>query len=286
MNGSCLSRLRAKVRDGSAAGRRISQVILDSSAQWRDVPIATLAKACGVNPSTITRFCRGLGYRSYKGFQLDLAVAAAQPDSLKSNDLFKGSTPTTIRRAVFESNRRSLLETEKLLDDRVLDQISELLRRSRRIFFLGIGSSGQVAHQGADRFMSLGLSANAVTDPYEQIFATANTSRSDVVVGISHTGLTAHVTEALRMARDGGARTVCITNYPDSPIAEASEFCLITSFREHRINAAVSSSHIAQLCVIDTLYFLVASSLGRRARKLADSAEDRVQKMLRAKNHS
>jgi fructoselysine-6-P-deglycase FrlB-like protein len=134
--------------------------------------------------------------------------------------------------------------------------------------------------------MSLGLSANAVTDPYEQIFATVKAGRSDVVVGISHTGLTAHVIEALRMARDGGARTVCITNYPDSPIAEASEFRLITSFREHRINAAVSSSQIAQLCVIDTLYFLVASSLGGSARKLADRAEDRVQKMLRVKNHS
>ncbi len=286
MSGACLSRLRAKLRDGSPAGRKISQVILDSPAHWRDMSIDTLAKACGANPSTITRFCTGLGYRGYKEFQLDLAVAAAQTGSLQLDDLFKGATPAAIRRAVFECNRRSLTETEKLLDDRVLEQVSELLRQSNRIFFLGIGASGQVARQAAERFMSLGLTAIAATDPYDQIFATANAKRGAVVVGISHTGRTAHVLGALRMARGKGARTVCITNYPDSPIAEASEVRLITSFREHRVNAAVSSSHIAQLCVIDTLYFLVASSLGRSARRLADVTEDVVQRTLRVKSRS
>jgi len=274
------------MRDGSPAGRRISQVILESPARWRDMSIDVLAKACGANPSTVTRFCTGLGYRGYKEFQLDLAVAASQADSLELGDPFKGATPAAIRRAVFECSRRSLAETEKLLDDRVLEQVSELFRQSTVVYFLGIGASGHVARQASGRFMSLGLTAIAATDPYDQIFAMANARCSTVVVGISHTGQTAHVLDALRMARGKGARTVCITNYPDSPIAEASEWRLITAFREHRVNAAVSSSYIAQLCIIDTLYFLVASLLGKSARRLADVTEEVVQKTLRVKSRS
>jgi len=284
IDGSCLARVAAKLRDGSRAARRIAQVVLDAPARTRDMPIEALGKAAGTNPSTITRFCQALGYRGYKDFQLDLAVAAAQGDSLDLEDLFRGEAPATIVRAVFESGRRSLVETEKLLDVAVAARVAALIRRADRTMFLGIGASGQTARRAAERFMSLGLPAFAATDPYEQVFTTAGARRGEVVVGISHTGLTVLVLDALRTARSRGARTVCITNYPDSPIAEASEFRLITSFREHRINAAVSSSHLAQLCVIDALYFLAAGASGRGARRLADAAEDRVQRLLRAKN--
>jgi len=102
------------------------------------------------------------------------------------------------------------------------------------------------------------------------------------VVGISHTGQTNHVVDAVRAARRRGAPTVAITNYPQSPLAAASNFRLITAFHEHRINAAVSSSIAAQLCVINSLYFILGSWGGQAARKLADEAEGRSQKLLRA----
>jgi DNA-binding MurR/RpiR family transcriptional regulator len=104
----------------------------------------------------------------------------------------------------------------------------------------------------------------------------------DVLVGISHTGQTDHVVEAVRTARRRGARTVAITNYPQSPLAAAANSRLITAFHEHRINAAVSSSITAQLCVINSLYFILGSWGGQDARKLADHAEERSQKLLRA----
>jgi len=284
--GACLARLRAKLRDGSPAAKRIARFVLDSPARARHMSVDALAGSCGTNPSTITRFSRGLGYRGYREFQLDLAVAVAQDAPSQLDELFKGATPAAIIRGVFECNRRSLSETEKLLDAKVIRRVATLIRRAKRTVFLGVGASGQAARQAAERFTSLGLVALAATDPYDQIFATTNVRRGHVALGISHTGQTTHVLEALRVARRKGARTICITNYPDSPIATEAEFRLITAFREHRVNAAVSSSHVAQLCIIDTLYFAVASSLERSARKLADEAEGRVRKMLRTESIS
>lgn len=279
--GSCLARIRARLRDESKSAVKIARFILRSPSRARNMSIGALADACGTSTATVSRFCTGLGYAGYREFQLDLATALAQTGPVTLDSLVAGAAPRAIIQRVFECSRQSLSETEKMLDGDVLIRVARLLQRAKRIFFLGIGGSGLMAREAAERFMSLGLTAIAITDPYEQIFATANLGRSDVMIGISHTGQTAHVTEAIRTARRRGARTVALTNYPQSPLSAASEFRLITAFREHHINAAVSSSRIAQMCVIDSLYFIVGGWGRRGARRLADEAEDRVQKMLR-----
>ena len=89
------------------------------------------------------------------------------------------------------------------------------------------------------------------------------------------------VVEAIEQARKKHACTVALTNYPQSRLAAVAEFTLLTSFPEHRVNAAVSSSRIAQMCVIDALYFILGSWSGDRARRLANEVEQRTEKLLR-----
>jgi DNA-binding MurR/RpiR family transcriptional regulator len=222
-----------------------------------------------------------MGYDGYKEFQLDLAAAIAQGDGATLADFAEGVSPRTILGQVFEYNRESLVETQRMLDDRVLTQVAKIIQRSQAVVFLGAGSSRLAAEYGAERLMSLGLIAVGIGDPYDQIFATENVGRRHVVFGISHTGQSRHIIEALHTARRRGGQTVALTNYPKSPLAAACAFQLITAFREHRINAAVSSSITAQMCVLDSLYFILGSWGGRKAKRLADEAELRVQSILR-----
>jgi DNA-binding MurR/RpiR family transcriptional regulator len=270
------------MQDASGASVKIGRFVLRSPLRARNLSIGALAKACGASAATIFRFCRDLGYEGYKEFQLDLAVAVAQSDSMTLEEFSGDQSPASIVRQVFEYNRQSLAETARMLDTGVLVRVAKQLQNSRRSMFVGIGASALVAHYAGLRLLSLGFSALAVVDPYLQIFATENVGAGDVVVGISHTGQTNHVVDAVRAARRRGAPTVAITNYPQSPLAAASNFRLITAFHEHRINAAVSSSIAAQLCVINSLYFILGSWGGQAARKLADEAEGRRQKLLRA----
>jgi len=279
--GACLARVRARTRQGTEAGKQIARFIVKAPARAREMSLRSLARSCATSPATVTRFCRDLGYDGFKEFQLDLAVALAQTHPLNLEKLAPGASPRQIMWQVFECNRQSLDETEKLLDPAALAKVARLIRRAKRVVFLGIGGSSQVARHAAERFMSLGLVATAVTDPYEQIFASASLGRSDVLVGISHTGRTAQLVEALRAAHRKGVYTVALTNYPQSPLAGAAAVKLVTAFPEHRINAAVSSSRIAQMCVIDSLYFIVGSSVGPKAGRLAAEAEARAQNMLR-----
>ena len=59
------------------------------------------------------------------------------------------------------------------------------------------------------------------------------------------------------------------------------EFVLPTSFREHKINAAVCYSGIAQMCILDILYFLAAYYQGPKFERMALQVEEAAEKLLR-----
>jgi DNA-binding MurR/RpiR family transcriptional regulator len=280
-NGACLARIRAKAQHGPPSAVRIAGYILRSPSEARNLSIAELAAACGTSTATLSRFCKELDYRGFKEFQLDLAAAVAQKGGVALEDFGSGASPEAILQRVFESNRQSLTETERVLDHGRLVRVARLIRNAGRVFLLGSGGSALVAQEAAQRLLSLGMTAIAIGDPQAMIFATAGAGPRDVVIGISHTGRNSFVVEAVQQARKRGAQTAALTNYPRSPLALASAHPLITAYREQRINAAVSSSRIAQICVIDSLYFILGAWAGKRARALAEVEEQRTRRILR-----
>lgn len=279
--GSCLSRIRARLQNSSRAEERVGRFVLEGPERARNMSITEIAEACETSAATVSRFCKAVGYEGFREFQLDLAAALVRSERVSLDDFDETASPGTLLRRVFECNRVSLTDTERVLEPGTVLEVARAVRRAGRVVFIGIGGSGLVARDGAQRFLSLGRRATAVTDPYEQVFVSASVEEGEVVVCISHTGQTEQVVEAAAQARERGATTVALTNYPQSPLAQTCEHALITAFREHRINAAVSSSRIAQLCVIDALYFIVGSWEKEEATKLADEAEERVSRMLR-----
>ena len=281
IEGACLAKVRTHLGSRSKIAVRIAHFILKSPAAVRDMSINRMATTCGASTATLSRFTRSVGNSGFKEFQLDLAAAVARGGETGLTEFGRRANPESIVHQVFETNRESLTETERLVDKTALIEVARRIRRSKRIFLLGIGGSAQVAREAAQRFLSLGLTALTLEDPYFQIFATATVTGGDVVIGISHTGQTASVIEGIEQACRRGAATVALTNYPRSPLAAASDFALITAYREHRVNAAVSSSRIAQMCLIDSLYFILGSWRGKPAQVLAEEAEQRTRKILR-----
>jgi RpiR family carbohydrate utilization transcriptional regulator len=281
MTGACFSRIRAGIQQGSEVVVKIGRFVLKSPLRSRNMSTGDLAKASGASASTVYRFCRDLGYAGYKEFQLDLATSVATAEGLALGDFDTDASLKTILHRVFEYHRASLFDTERIIYVPVLTTVAKLILKCQMLLLLGICGSGLAALRATDNFLSLGYTAVAVTDPYAQIFATQNTGPHDVVIGISHTGQTTAIIEAVQTARRHGARTVALSNYPPSSLAISSEFQLITAFHEHPINAAVPSSITAQLVILSSLYFILGSWGGRKAKRLADEAEERSRGILR-----
>ena len=81
---------------------------------------------------------------------------------------------------------------------------------------------------------------------------------ADVAVGFSHSGSTLVTIEALQIARKNGARTIAITNYLGSPIAEAADVVICSTAQGSPLLGENAAARIAQLTILDTIFVLVA----------------------------
>jgi len=268
---------------GKNSAAVISAFVLRQPEEALQMTLAELAMKVGTSVASISRFCNMLGYENYRAFQIDLTASLAGNTSSISDFFSAEDDNSTVIQRVFEMNRQGLADTELLINRDSLVEVARLIMKSRRLCLLGIGGSGLVAKSGALRLASLGVTALAITDPYEGLLTLSSSTAEDVVIAISHTGRSGLIIDLLALAKEKGARTVGITNYSDSILADRCEFALLTSFRERRINAAVSSSSIEQLCVLDALYFLIAHLQGSKAESMVLEIENNAERIIRAK---
>ena len=259
---------------------RIARYILENYDDAAHLNISFLAERTGTSTATISRFSVYLGYKNFRDFQLNMASSLSR-DSPVSDIFHNGDAPSTIAKRVFEVGRKNLKDTEDLMDVRRLVKIARMMVNARRVIFFGVGSSGLIGKLGAIRFEGLGITTIGITDPYEGLLVLASADGRDVVIGLSHSGRSTSTLDVLRLARKRGAYTVALTNYSDSHLAKIVDTAILTVFRERRINAAVSDAGIAQICVIDTLYFLAAHFQGNSFEKMAEEIEKNAERLLR-----
>ena len=86
--------------------------------------------------------------------------------------------------------------------------------------------------------------------------------------------------EALKIAKEHGASTVAVTNSGKSPILKQSDIVLATSSEETQYNILALNSRIAQLTIIDSLYFYV---IHNRSKEALESIQETEHSLLSKK---
>jgi len=165
-------------------------------------------------------------------------------------------------------------ETAEQLDRETLAETAKVIARSVRVDVYGSGASGVVAADLQQKLHRIGCLAFAWSDPHIALTSAALLGPKDVAIGISHSGTTRETIESIAMAKANGARTVAITNFPLSPLAQAVDLVLTTAARETALRSGATASRIAALTVVDCLYIAVAQRNVRSARKAVKSTRE------------
>lgn len=262
-----LLRLRSIYPSLTAAEQRAAGYILENPREIIHLSITELAEETQTAEATIFRLCKRLGYRGFQAFKIALASDLVDPVQNIHEDVQPGDDMLTIAQKVFHSNVQCLQETLKIQEKSALERAVELLTTARRVEFYGSGGSGAIALDAYHKFMRTGIWCQAHNDAHFQVMAASLLGPGDVAVGISHTGANRDVFEALKIAREAGAKTIGITNFMKSPLTTVTDICLFTSARETRFRSEAMSSRISQLAIIDAL--VVGVSLKRQQEALA-----------------
>ncbi len=241
-----------------AAEQRVADFILARPDELIYLTVTELGERTKTSESTVVRLCQKIGYKGYQEFKIVLARDLVEPATAIYAAIEPGDDLATLKSKVFQANTQALRDTIEVLDDAALQRAVEALAAARRVEIYGVGGSAPLALDAYHKFLKLGLHANSLSDGDLMAMSSSLLGPNDVALGISHTGASRDVTDALRRAQSHGATTICITHRPTSPITKVADITLVTAAQQTAFRSDASSSRIAQLAIIDTLYVAVA----------------------------
>jgi RpiR family carbohydrate utilization transcriptional regulator len=251
-----LTRIRSSYPALAASEARVANWIMQQPEKIVHLSMAQVAQACGVSDTTVLRFCRTTGFQGYTDLKLSIARDIVSPTQIIHDDISVGDGPAVIARKVFMSNIQALYDTLEVLDEDTLVKAIDLLTGARRILIVGVGTSAPVVHSMYNMLMRLGLNCKAQTDSYLQLMEVALLGPGDVVVAVSQSGSSIDPVLSLKLARENGAATICITGNAQSSITDHADITLLSVDRAARIEAI--ASRLAQVSIADALYVIMA----------------------------
>jgi RpiR family carbohydrate utilization transcriptional regulator len=263
-----------------SAEQRVADFILQHPEELIYLTVTELAERTQTSESTVVRLCQKIGYKGYQEFKIMLARDLVGPVEQIYEHIEPGDSLVELKTKVFQANSQALRDTIEVLSDDELRRAVSALGAARRVEIYGVGGSAPLALDAYHKFMKHGLPSVALSDGDMMAMASALLTSGDVALGISHTGTSRDVCDALETAQRGGATTICITHRSTSPITRFATIKLFTAAKKTAFGSDSMSSRIAQLSIIDTLYAGLAlddydRSLGRIQRGREASAKKR-----------
>lgn len=257
---STLHKIRFTRQEMGPAEKKIADYILENTQNIISDSISELAKKCDCGNATIVRFAKRLGFSGYQALKIGIAGEINATSSI-NNEIDKNDSCYDIFKKRINDVYISLQNTESVLKTDDLDTVAKIIMNSNRIVVFGLGNSAAIAQDAAHKFLRLGFNAQACCDNHMQAIIATHLDRKSVAIGISHSGSSKDIVDALELSKIGGATTVCITNYGDSPIVKACDYKLFTRAEETQHSILAMSSRIAQLTILDSIYtYIVLNS--------------------------
>lgn len=241
-----------------SAEKKVVDYMISHSEEVIYLSVSGLAEKSGTSDATVVRACRKLGMQGYQELKVTLAQDIVTPLQSIHEEISENDTPSMVLDKVFQSSIHTLQFTRDLIDKKEVENAADVLSKAGRVNIYGLGNSHSVAVDMQHKLMRLGINACAYTDSHMQCIASSYLGKDDAVVGISHSGSSRDIVEAVELAKENGAAAICISNFGRSPLSDISDIKLNTASKETKYRIVALASRIAQIAIIDTLYTIIA----------------------------
>jgi DNA-binding MurR/RpiR family transcriptional regulator len=260
-----LARLQAVLPRLAPKARRIADFIASRPSDVVHMSITEVAEATNASEGSVIGLCQQLGARGFQQLKIALARDLVQPVQFIHEDLFPDDNTATVIEKIFHSNMQALRDTQRVLDIAAVEKAADALIAARRVELYGVGSAAPIAEDANYRLLRIGIESKVVTDSHVQAISAALVTPEVTTITVSHSGSTHETLSAIRLAKEAGATTVCITNFGKSPILKYSDIVLNTMARETDFRTEAMTSRIAQLAIVDALIAAIALKTYDRA---------------------
>lgn len=261
-----------------ASEAAIAHAVLDDPVSVAQMNITQLATASSTSVASVVRFSKAIGFKGYPEFRMALVseLSRIQFSSDERVELDGGitvsDTAEEIIRKISQADSRAIQATAERLDVDSFLATVDAWEKAKMIGIIGVASGGYVAMDLQLKLNRLGRNSIAWRDAHTALTSIAMLNRGDVLVAISHSGMTLDVVEVISEFKKRGVTIVLITNTLRSSATAVSDLVLFTSARETTFRSGATASRIAQLTVVDCLCVALAQRNWKGTKKSLDQS--------------
>lgn len=243
-----LERLGAEALELPPAERRAADVLLARFDRLDGETTASIASEAGVDPATVVRTSRRLGFEGFEALKLAAARASGAKASVPTAADEAGLTEEAalFRRSML-GDAHQIAAAADTVDAETLASIARTLVSAEVTVFSAVGGSGTLLGLAALRFLALGVRVGWYPDSQAQLTAASLLDSSGAVLALSRSGRIPEVLAVARAAKERGADVSVITSARKSPLAALADRVIVItpdalSDRERYVSRSVDAA--------------------------------------------
>ncbi len=248
--------------------RKAARYLIDHPHEAGVQSMRSLATAAGVQPNTLVRLARYLGYPGYAQLRerfrdfLRGGLGGFQNRArwLQSQARASGSGAITEQMAVAEMQNLEQLYQRRMVAD--LEQAADWILAAQRVFVLGVGAAyplafsfWYVARMAFDHLQVLPRHGSLPGDDLARMM------RGDMLIALTFQPYRGEIVQAAEQAMKRGARVLGVTDSQTSPLIKAVDMALIAP--THTPQFFQSGS--AVMALLETLIAVLVARAGEEA---------------------
>ena len=257
-----LERLADELPDFTPQARKAAIYILENPLDVGVSTVREIAEAADVNPNTVMRMARQVGFSGYDDFRAPFRDAIRQgaidfPDRARwLQDIGKSGDLGQLYADMVQSALRNIEDSFATIGIDQLIGAANLIWESHNVYTLGVGINHSNAHNftylastGMVRFHAIPRAGSTAIDDL------AWADSGDVLIAISCKPYRSEVVEAVLLARQQGVKIIAISDSPASPLIRNADHGFVISVDTPQF----FPSSVSIIALLETLLSIVIS---------------------------
>lgn len=263
----------------SSSEESLADYIINNKDSISVMSIKELSVASYVSTSTITRFCKKMGYEGFPEFKVDLAQQLSKSVEREEKDKTDPNFPYKKHDSIYEIARKTMISRQEAMEEcyRYIDQgdyirCRDLILNARRIVIFARGENYTKALAFQDQLMKIGINVILNTIPMEDDHLALTLDKKDVAIVITFSGSTQDIIKTTSILNYNKVPIISITAKPKGFVAISSAVALRIPYKESQ--SIKFSNYISQSAIdyiLNILYaYLFVSNFDESAQRRID----------------
>ncbi|WP_208559498.1 MurR/RpiR family transcriptional regulator [Marinilactibacillus kalidii] len=260
MEKNILGRIKSIADQLPKAEKKIAQVILEKPEEVVHMTASNLGKAADSSAATVIRLCKRVDIPSFTQLKVLISREVIHTNPTGYSDITPDEPIEEIMDKLLGNAFQTMQDTVSLIQEKPLLEAVEVLKASSIIYLFGIGASGLVAENIAQKWSRIGKTCISFKDPHALLAAMSSFKEGQVFIGISNSGETQEVVNLLELAKENGSQTIALTQFGKNSLSKKADISLQhVRAQEGTLRSAATSSLHAQFILVDILFYAYAS---------------------------